>query len=111
MSNTLSAEDQETLNKGFMGRLISWANFPVYTWTVQVMVIFAGSIYGGMAAFFMFAGSGFNVPQLSLLLIGTVIPNALAIGQVPMKQLIPTFFAAVILNTLVILYNVVMLIQ
>lgn len=110
-TTTLTAEDQRVVKKSGLAGIIEWANFPVHAWTVQVMVIFAGSIYGGIAAFFMFSAVGFSVPQLTVMLICTVIPNAFAIGQAPMKTMIPMFFGALAINTLMILLNVVLMLQ
>jgi hypothetical protein len=111
MATTITAQNEKVIRKSGLAGIIEWANFPVYAWTVQVMVIFAGSIYGGIAAFFMFTAVGFSVPQLSILLLCTVIPNAFAIGQVPMKTMIPVFFGALGINTLMILINVVIMLQ
>ena len=110
-TTTLSAEDDKIIKKSGIAGIIQWANFPVHTWTVQVMVIFVGSIYGGIAAFTMFSALGFNVPQLAVILICTVIPNAFAIGQAPMKTMIPMFFGALAINTIMILINVVLMLQ
>lgn len=111
MATTLTAQDEKLLKKSGMAGIIEWANFPVHAWTVQVMVIFAGSIYGGITAFSMFSTIGFNVPELSIMLAATVIPNAFAIGQAPMKTMVPMFFGALIVNTLIILLNVALALQ
>ncbi len=111
MATTLTAHDEKVLKKSGIAGIIEWANFPVHAWTVQVMVIFVGSIYGGMAAFSMFEAVGFNVPQLSVMLLCTIIPNAFAIGQAPMKTMVPMFFGALAINTFMILMNVVIALQ
>ncbi|MCB0478740.1 MAG: hypothetical protein KDC84_11275 [Crocinitomicaceae bacterium] len=111
MATTLTAQDEKVLKRSGLQGIIEWANFPVYSWTVQVMVIFAGSIYGGLTAFSMFASIGFNVPELAIMLTCTIIPNAFAIGQAPMKTMVPMFFGALAINTLIILLNVALALQ
>ena len=106
MATTITAQDEKVLKKSGIAGIIEWANFPVHSWTVQVMVIFVGSIWGGIAAFTMFSAVGFSVPQLAVMLLCTIIPNAFAIGQAPMKVMVPMFFGALAINLLMILMNV-----
>lgn len=108
-ANSISAADQEALNNSLLGRMIRNSNFQVHAWSVQVLVIFGGSIYGGIVAYTMFATVGFSVVQLAFIFLCTIIPNAFAIGQIPMKTMIPVFMSALAINTVIIIYNLIVL--
>ncbi|MFN5183646.1 MAG: hypothetical protein ACK5D5_11560 [Bacteroidota bacterium] len=74
--------------------------------SIIAMVILVGSIWGGLAAMLIDRNNS-AVWQLALNVSSSMAGNVVAIGQAPLKWVINLFILGIIINTILIVINII----